>query len=96
MNPMTYEKFALHLLLLALFCLVTAISQPAAAQAQAPITPTGTGKTLNAVLLGTATALDEGPQHDDLQADEPNPDSAAKIPGIHKVSDVTLKRGQIG
>lgn len=98
MNTMTNKKRTLHPLLLAFFCLVTAISQPAAAQAQAPTTPTGTGKTLSAVLLGTQEPANEFPWQVSLRrtVSEPDPDPATKISGVHKVSDITLKRGQIG
>ena len=97
MNTMTYKKRLLHPLLLAFFCLVTAISQPATAQAQAPTTPTGTGKTLSAALLGTQEPANQFPWQVSLQrtssAPDPDPDPAAKLPGIYKVDDVTLKRG---
>lgn len=98
MNTMSYKKRILHPLLLAFFCLVTAISQPAAAQAQAPTNPTGTGKTLSAVLLGTQEPVGEFPWQVSLQhtASAPDSEPAAKLPGMHKVSDITLKRGLIG
>ncbi len=97
MNTMIYKKRILYPLLPAFFCLVTAISQPAAAQAQAPTTPTGTGKTLSAALLGTQEPANQFPWQVSLQPtaldSNPDPDPAAKLPGIYKVDDVTLKRG---
>jgi hypothetical protein len=100
MNTMTYKKRTLHLLLLAFFGLVTALSQPAAAQAQAQSTPTGTGKTISAVLLGTQEPTNQFPWQVSLRhtatVTDPDPDPAAKLSSVHKVSDITLKRGQIG
>ena len=93
MKTLMRKKLAINLLFVTLLALAAGFNQPQVAQAQ---TPSGTGKTITAVLLGTATAPDEGSQQNDLHADEPAPDGAAKIPGVHKVSDITLKRGQIG
>ena len=73
MNTMTYKKRKLHPLLLAFFCLLTVISHPAAAQAQAPTTPTGTGKTISAVLLGSAEPAHEFPWQVSLRSTAPDP-----------------------
>ncbi len=90
-NMTTDKTLALKLLIATLIFLSVGLSQPTAAYAQS--TPTGTGKTLGAVLLGKEEPVNEFPWQVGLQAHDADTESATKVPGLHKVSDVTLKRG---
>jgi len=88
MQPLTNK-----LLRVALFVCALNLNQPALVMAQtgAP----GTGKTLTAALLGQHTATQADAVPDELQAEEDQAEpEAAQIPGLHKATDVTLKRGQ--
>ena len=85
--------FTNKLLMVSIFVCALSLSQPVLARAQtgAP----GTGKTLGAAWLANQSAAqpESAPAGLDDVADPADPASAAKIPGPHKVPDVTLKRG---
>jgi hypothetical protein len=85
------DLLAFKLLIATLLFLAVGLSQPTAAQAQS--NPPGTGKTLSAVLLGKEEPVNEFPWQVSQQAPDADTERAAKMPGMNKVSDVTLKRG---
>lgn len=85
--------FTNKLLMVSIFVCALSLSQPALARAQTA-TP-GTGKTLSAAWLANQSAAQPASEPAGLHdvADPADSDSAAQIPGPHKVPDVTLKRG---